>query len=476
MPFDEEYFKSEDFQELLNSYEASIASGDTLFLDADDLADIADYYNYVGQEDKADDVVDRGLELYPHETLLNVFKARQALMQEDYDKARSYCDAIDDKDTPDYHYLVAEIMIAEGNMDQADEFLRKLYVETAPDEVQDFVKDVANLYIDYGINDKAYEWMMRSKGDNSDDFKELMARTLFGLGKYKDSQKLFNELIDHNPYSIRYWNALASAQFMDEDYGAAITSSEYAIAIDPEDPEGLLAKANGLLKIGNFEESIDYYRRYLKCVGDDPVAHLHIGACLVNLGHESEAIVELKKALKNSDPDDDNLKIQVYQELAFCYASLKKTDQAMAMLDKATKLPCDQNDLLVVRGHILLGAERIEEAEEAFRQALYRSNSDPAVTLRIIVSLYDNHYIKASYSMFKKFFQMTHGKQADNGYAYMALCCHDLGYADEFLYYLEEAVKRNPRETRLVLCHLFPEGMDVSQYVPYVELRIKNVE
>ena len=78
--------------------------------------------------------------------------------------------------------------------------------------------------------------------------------------------------------------------------------------------------------------------------------------------------------------------------------------------------------------------------------------------------------------MFKKFFQMTHGKQADNGYAYMVLCCHDLGYADEFLYYLEEAVKRNPRETRLVLCHLFPEGMDVSQYVPYVELRIKNVE
>ena len=49
MPFDEEYFASDEFQELLNSYETSEASGDTMFLDADDLVDIADYYNMQGR-------------------------------------------------------------------------------------------------------------------------------------------------------------------------------------------------------------------------------------------------------------------------------------------------------------------------------------------------------------------------------------------------------------------------------------------
>ncbi len=76
--------------------------------------------------------------------------------------------------------------------------------------------------------------------------------------------------------------------------------------------------------------------------------------------------------------------------------------------------------------------------------------------------------------MFKKFFQMTSDSQIDIGYAYMALCCYDLGYSEEFLDYLKKAVDRNPYEARLVLNHLFPEDMDVSQYIPFMELRIKN--
>ena len=85
MPFDEDYFNSNDFQELLHSYEASVASGDTLFLDADDFVDIADYYNYNDATDKAIEVVEQALELYPDDVLLNVFMARQALLDADYD-------------------------------------------------------------------------------------------------------------------------------------------------------------------------------------------------------------------------------------------------------------------------------------------------------------------------------------------------------------------------------------------------------
>ena len=36
---DEEYFKSEEFQDLLERYEASINAGSTPFMDADDLVD-----------------------------------------------------------------------------------------------------------------------------------------------------------------------------------------------------------------------------------------------------------------------------------------------------------------------------------------------------------------------------------------------------------------------------------------------------
>ena len=37
-----EYFESEDFKEILQEYEESVKSGQPFYMDADDLADIAD--------------------------------------------------------------------------------------------------------------------------------------------------------------------------------------------------------------------------------------------------------------------------------------------------------------------------------------------------------------------------------------------------------------------------------------------------
>ena len=475
MQYNEEYFNSEDFKELLDSYETTLLAGEQPFMDADDLVDLADYYNYNGEGDKAAEAIDRALDLYPSATLPNVFKAREALMMGDFELAHHYADCISEHDDPDFHYLTAEIMIAEGSIEEADRYLRQYAKTVDEDEWEDFIKDCANLYVDYGVNDKAYQWMMRSKGDDSTDFKELMARTLFGLGKYKDSERIFNELIDRDPYSSHYWNALASAQFMDEDYSNAITSSEYAIAINPNDPDGLASKANGLFRLGNYEEALEYFRRLEKLMPDDDIVLLDEGVCLVNMGRHEEAISYLEQALSVTEEDSEVLP-QIYLELAFCYSSMKQPSKALEMIDAAMELPGDTTDLQVIRGHILLENGMLEEAEETFKDAIRQSDNSPSVLLRIIVSLYDNRYINSSYEMFKKFFEVvnTYTPDFNKGHAYMALCCHDLGKNDEFMEYLRKSVEINPREAHLVLGFLFPEGMEPSEYVTYMEQRLRK--
>ena len=473
MNIDEEYFKSEEFQELLESYEASINAGSNPFMDADDLVDLADYYSWQGYDDKAEQAIEYALELYPASTLPNVFKARKALSVGDFTQAHFYCDEIENHDDPDYHYLVAEIMIAKGDVEQADRYLRDYGKDVASDEYEDFVRDCANLYIDYEQNEKAYEWMMRSRGDNSDDFKELMARTLFGLGKYKDSERIFNELIDQHPYSKHYWNALASAQFMNEEYSDAITSSEYAIAIDPTDPDAVSSKASGLFRLGNYEEALKYFQKYSELVPDDEFGLLHQGVCLVNMNRSGEALPLLRMALATA-PKDSCFLVQIYQELAFCYGAKHQLKQALAMLDKTEQLDCDHVDMLVVRGHILLQNAKIAEAEEVFKQAIIKSNSAPNVLLRIIVSLYDNRFLEACYQLLLKFLRMVsqHFPDYKSGNAYMALCCYDLGYVREFLKYLRLAVENDPHEAKGVLACLFPEGTPVSDYVVYMERKL----
>lgn len=473
MQIDEEYFKSEEFQELLDSYEASINAGSNPFMDADDFVDLADYYAWKGYDEKAEQAIDYALELYPSSTLPNVFKARRALSLGDFVQARFYCDEIENHDDPDYHYLVAEIMIAENNIEQADRYLRDYSKSVDPDEYEDFVRDCANLYIDYQESEKAYEWMMRSRGDESDDFKELMARTLFGLGKYKDSERIFTELIDQHPYSKTYWNALASAQFMNEEYSDSITSSEYAIAIDPNDPDAVSSKASGLFRLGNYEEALKYYKKYSELEPEDEFGLLHQGVCLVNMSRNEEALPILRMALAVA-PKDSPFIVQIYQELAFCYSALHQVKQAIAMLDKTKTLNCDHVDILVVKGHILLQNDLIPQAEKAFKKAIIDSENAPDVMLRIIVSLYDNHYLQACYQMLLKFFELVKDYYPDykSGNAYMALCCYDLGREQEFMKYLRLAVSDDPREAQGVLSCLFPEGTPVNEYVSYMEQRL----
>ena len=469
MQEDEAYFNSEDFQELLNSYEASMEAGDQPFMDADDLVDIADYYNQNGEKDKALNVIEYALQLYPNSTLPNVFMAREALMHNDFKKSREYANQIAEHDDPDYQYLQAEIMIAEGRIKEADRYLRDYEMTVDADEYEDFIKDCANLYIDYGISDKAYEWMMRSKGDDSSDFKELMARTLFGLGKFKDSERLFNELIDTDPYSTRYWKALAGVQLMNQDYGNAVTSSEYAIAIDPEDPESNMSKASALMHLENYEEAEKYYRRYIKIEPDDEAGLFHLAVCLIYQGKYEEAKDYLLQAEAISEKDSPAL-LHIYQELAFCYSALKEPQMAMETIDKTIPLTDDPDNVLVIKGHIQLANDDVVAAEKTWKEALTNSNHSPAVMLRILVSLYDNHYVKPCYNMLKEFCEMYDDNEeySTDGYSYLALCCHDLGYKDEFLKYLQKAIERNPQEAKSVLGFLFPKDTDVNDYYEYM--------
>lgn len=463
----DDYFDSDEFRDMLATYEEAKATGQPVFMDADELADIADYYQMNEQYDAADEAIDLALALSPGAIAPLTYKIHEALWNGDTGEAREYLDQVIETDEPDYVYDKAEILMAEEREEEADAYLKEEMQKVPDEEMQDYIIDVANLWADYNYPEKAMEWMSRARQEDSPEFKELMGRTLFGLGKYKDSERIFTELIDDDPFSKYYWNALASAQIMDEDYSNAIQSSEYAIAIDPTDPDGLMSKANALFRLHNYEEALEYFRRYTKEAPDDEFALLNQGTCLINLEREEEAAEVLQEALKVAAGRQDYLP-DIYQELAFAYSEMGRVDKAMEYLDLTDTLECDHVQIEVVKGHILLSDGRMEEAEEHFKAAVNQSREPMTTLLRVIVSIFDNHFAEAAYALFNNYFRAVPPDHKD-GYAYMALCCYELKHYTEFLSYLKIACERNPRECKLVLAHIFPEDLDPKDYYDFLQ-------
>ncbi len=458
----DEYFDSREFRKMLSDYEEGIRNHAPVFLDSEELTEIADYYQFVGETTKAADAISVALAINPNGVMPLVFKAHQALNGGDINGAKEYVDRMEDKDDPEYVYLTAEIMLAEGRLGDVDIYLMD-YLESADDEDrEDIIIDVARIFVDYEEFDTAEEWLTLAVDKEHNDYKELMARIFFGKGRYKESIGMFRELIDRNPFSKRDWQGLASAQFMSEDFGGSMESSEYAIAIDPEDPHSVMAKANAMFRMDNYAEALKYYNRYSEMMPEDDFGEYSQGLALVCLDRMEEAVTHLERALEIGDELSPN-RASIYQELAFAYCGLKRFDDAIACVHKTEKYDCDHVEMKVVHGHILLCAGKFREAEAIFKQAIAAADDVRVILVRIVASLQENGYAQAAYDIFKQM-EDVYGDELVDGYSYMTLCCNDMRRMEEFLVYLEKACNRNPKEAKMVLGHYFPADIDAADY------------
>jgi tetratricopeptide (TPR) repeat protein len=186
-----------------------------------------------------------------------------------------------------------------------------------------------------------------------------------------------------------------------------------------------------------------------------------------------KALKALQHAEELASENDSPYLAEICQELAFTYGEMKMPENAMYYLDKTLDLECDHVNIEIIRGHILLQNHRSKEAQKAFKKAMQLSDNWERTTLRVIVSLFENHFISSSYMLLKKFLGDV-SEDWNEGYSYLALCCVVMKKDDEFMKYLKIAVDKNPKEARSVLGRLFPEGMDPQDYYEYMLNNLNN--
>ena len=462
------YFNSEEFQEIFQRYEEAEQEGRAAYFDSDALADIAEYYYAEGKANDAVNAALKGVDMFPGAVSPLVFMGRYELLkQNNPPKAEWYASQIEDQSEPECVYLHAEIMLVENKTDEAETFLRHELEHIEEDEMDDFVLDVADLYLDYDLIDAAQEWLLMAENKEAADYQEVKGRIALGKGEYQQGEEIFKRLVEDNPYSSPYWNQLASSQFLSNRFKDSIESSEFSIAINPDDEEALLNKANGMFSLGQYEEALTYYTRFNKLHRDDETGDLFIGMTLINLDRPEEALQHLRKAEEMAVPQSVNL-AEIYQETAFALSRLGRVDEALAYVDKTiAAASINKDELTVFKGHILLENGNPLAAQNYFLEAVRNSKSAPNVFFRIAISVYDNGYMRLAYKMLLSLFQSAPADWKD-GYSHMALCCKWLNREAEYLHYLRKACQINPIEAKNILGEYFPNDIEPESYYNYI--------
>lgn len=333
----EKDFDSLRFRNIIKRYEEAQLVNEDIYMEPEELTDIAEFYYDKGNISQAIKAINLAIKLFPSSTMPVIFRARLALLEEhDSALAEKYANMVCDKSDLDYYYLIAEIMIVNKQTAMADSYLHDRMEYIDEDDIADFILDVATIFVDYEKYDIAESWLAMSEDYDLPDYKELKGRIALGQGNYKRSEHIFEELLDEDPYSNHFWNRLAAAQLMDEKINDSITSSEFAIAINPEDDEALLNKANGLFRLGRYEDALEYYRRFTKLCPEDQSGYVFQGNTLINLNKIYDAISAYRTAEQKANRNPSDL-IEIYQELALAYSSVDEMDKALEYVGKQKK-------------------------------------------------------------------------------------------------------------------------------------------
>ena len=463
-----DYYDSKEFKEALEKYEAALSSGSTVYLDCDQLSDIAEYYQWMGHTAKALSAADYALSLFEGATAPLALKAKIALLNENNpEKAMQITEMIADKNDLDYFYIRAEILVVTNHSDEADAYLEKS-LETL-DELDrlDFVLDSAMLFIDYEYVELAKKWLGKSDEPTQADYREVDGRIKYYEGDYAASERIFNGLIDENPYSAYYWVMLASTQMAQNHLSDALTSSEYAIAINPNDEDALLYKGQALMYLNNHAEAIEYFDRLSQVRTSNVDGYLNSANCYFHLNRYEDGLASLRKAETRAKRHYPERLYEIYREEAFAYSHLGEKDRALSCLDKMEEsMEVDPYEMMVSRAHIYCENDDIPKAQLYYKRAVEESRYQPSIMLRVAVSLYDNDFLQVAYNILSALDPKDLDKLPQT-YVYLAACAHDLGFREAFISHLSQAVEKSPITARTLLSPFFPEGMDPQEYVNY---------
>lgn len=360
--------RDKELLEMAEAYEQSKAEGKSIYMDAEDMADLADWYAMRHQPDRAQDVITYGLSMHPANTSLLVQQAYLYLENSERDKAKETAGSIGE-DTPEATILRAQILLEDGEEEQAEALLDTLEDKN---DIANII-EAAYMYIDLGYIDKAREWIERGRTKYADDeaYLALCADYCLAQQHLDEAITYYNKLIDKNPYSPLYWYGIARCYYEQREYSQAIDACDYATLSDEDFADAYLLRANAFYELKNDDKALENYRQAERL---NLIPHGFVpafqGMMKSAKGEWQKAYEYFQQAITADDRLlDRDSRGSLLSSIALCLYKLGKKQQANEYWDTAKTLDPGAIDPYLVEGQAYLESGDAGKAMECWERA-----------------------------------------------------------------------------------------------------------
>lgn len=225
-----------EFQQLLHKYERALdRAGVPLYMDAEVLLDIVDYYQKANRTTDAEICLRYAERLHPDNDNVRISRAYRLKDEGKWNEALTIVRNLRDQNTHDVLLFYFEEQLSAFDLDAANKCLDNLMRGGDAHENYDLYIDIAEIYMDYGHFTEAVLWVRQIPSTHPGHLRalELDAECCEKTGNYEQAVAILQSLIDDFPYNENYWRELAEVQEFSENYQEAAESLQYALAINP---------------------------------------------------------------------------------------------------------------------------------------------------------------------------------------------------------------------------------------------------
>ena len=378
--------EDQEVAKLVAQYEQMKKENKSIYMDGDQLAEIANSYAINQMFDEAQEVVSYGLGIHPGDTDLMLQQAYLYLDTHRRDKARMVAELITDTSDSDVILLKAELALHEGKTDDAEKILDTLSGEDKND--CDTIIGVCYLYLGMGYPDLAIEWLGRGmeKFCEDEEFLGAAADCHAATGKYERAIFFYNKAIDKNPYGAKYWVGIAKCYFSNQEFEKALEAVDFSIAADESYSEAYIIRAHCMVQLGNSAEAIAMYRKALEDKAlPSEFGNLFSGLALMEEEKWEEAADYFEKGVKvllDNKEENDLLLAELYIKLGMCYLKTGKFAEAHNCIRLSVAIDPNNSETYITEGCILIEDGKMEEGVRMWDKALQCDTS--VETLEII--------------------------------------------------------------------------------------------